>query len=188
MTPEQQKHQDDYYAARRRYENAYNDKRCAENEINSILNRRNQIVNEINSLVAERNLNEASLEDVQRSFAHNSDFEACVRDVDARLETASSAFIAIGESSVGTPQRLTDVFDERNRHSKTSITNAFEQMKQITISLRDKIEQLNNKINQLEHEMEDGRRREAYLNNVVNENNHIMNNASIEMAYHKKFL
>jgi hypothetical protein len=36
--------------------------------------------------------------------------------------------------------------------------------------------------------LEDGKKREQYLNNVITEQNRIMNNASIEMAYHKKYL
>ena len=57
MTPEQQKHQEDYFIAKRKYENAFAEKRRAENEVNSILNRRQQIINEINELVSERKRN-----------------------------------------------------------------------------------------------------------------------------------
>ena len=64
MTPEQQKHQEDYFIAKRRYENAFAEKRRAENEINNILNRRQQIINMINELTAERNRNTDSLSDV----------------------------------------------------------------------------------------------------------------------------
>ena len=43
MTPEQQQHQEDYMIAKRRYENAFSEKRRAENELNNILNRRQRI-------------------------------------------------------------------------------------------------------------------------------------------------
>ena len=188
MTPEQQKHQEDYFIAKRRYENAFAEKRRAENEINNILNRRQQLINMINELTAERNRNTDSLSEIQRSSAQNGDFDASVKDTETKLEAASSGFSAIGESSVGTPQRLTEVFDERNRTSKSSIASAFEQMKTIGSSIQRKIDDLSRQISQLEQEMEDGKNRERYLNNVIAEQNHIMNNASIEMAYHKKYL
>lgn len=86
------------------------------------------------------------------------------------------------------PQKLTEVFDERNRSSKSSIASAFEQMKNIGGSIQRKIDDLNRQISQLEQEMEDGKSRECYLNNVIAEQNHIMNNASIEMAYHKNHM
>ena len=121
-------------------------------------------------------------------YAQNGDFDASVKDTETKLEAASSGFLAIGESSVGTPQRLTEVFDERNRTSKSSIASAFEQMKTIGSSIQRKIDDLSRQISQLEQEMEDGKNRERYLNNVIAEQNHIMNNASLEMAYHKKYL
>ena len=188
MTPEQQKHQEDYLIAKRRYENAFVEKRRAENEINNILNRRQQIINAINELSAERSRNNDSLSEIQKSSAQNGDFDVSVKDTEVKLEAASSGFLAIGESSVGMPQRLTDVFEERNRSSRSSIANAFEQMKNIGNSIQRKIEDLSRQISQLEQEMEDGKNRERYLNNVIAEQNHIMNNASIEMAYHKKYL
>lgn len=188
MTPEQQKHQEEYLIAKRRYENAFEEKRRAENEVNNILNRRQQIISTINELVAEMNRNSDSLSEIQRSSAQNSDFNSSVRDAESKLEAASIGFSAIGESSVGTPQKLTEVFDERNRRSKSSIISAFEQIKNIGNSIQRKIDDLNRQITQLEREMEDGKNREQYLNNVVAEQNHIMNNASIEMVYHKKHM
>lgn len=188
MTPEQQKHQEEYMIAKKKYENAFAEKRRAENEINNILNRRQQILSSINDMVAERNRNSDSLSQLQNTSAQNSDFEASVRDTDIKLESASQGFLAIGESSVGKPQKLTDVFEERNRTSKSSIASAFEQMKTIGSSIQRKIDDLSRQISQLEQEMEDGKNRESYLNNMIAEQNHIMNNASIEMAYHKNHM
>jgi len=188
MTPEQQKHQEEYLIAKKKYENAFAEKRRAENEISNLLNRRQQILSSINDMVAERNRNNDSLTQLQNTSSQNSDFEASVRDTDIKLESASEGFLAIGESSVGKPQKLTDVFDERNRKSKSSITSAFDQIKNIGNSIQRKIDELNRQIAQLERELEDGRNRERQLNNVISEQNRIMNNASIEMAYHKKHL
>ena len=188
MPTEQQKHQEEYLIAKRRYENAFAEKRRAENEINSIINRRQQIISMINELTAERKRNSESLAEIQKSSAQNSDFDASVKDTEAKLETASSGFLAIGESSVCTLQRLTEVFDEKNRNSKSSIASAFEQMKNIGGSVQRKIEDLSHQISQLEQEMEDGKNRERYLNNVIAEQNHVMNNASVEMAYHKNHM
>lgn len=174
--------------AKRRYENAFSEKRRAENELNNILNRRQQVIGAINELTAERNRNNYSLSEIQSSYAQNNDFDASVKDTETKLEAASIGFSAIGESSVGTPQKLTEVFDEKNRTSKTSITSAFSQIKNIEGSIQRKIDELNRQIAQLERELEDGQNRERYLNSVISEQNHIMNNASIEMAYHKRYL
>ncbi len=67
------------------------------------------------------NRNSDSLSEIQRSSAQNSDFDSSVKDTESKLETASIGFSAIGESYVGTLQNLTEVFDERNRCSKSSI-------------------------------------------------------------------
>ena len=53
MTPEQQRHQQEYYRARRNYENAVMEKRNAENEIQNIQARRTQIINRINAPYSE---------------------------------------------------------------------------------------------------------------------------------------
>lgn len=188
MTQEQRKHQEDYMIAKRRYENAFAEKRHAENEVSNILNRRQQIINLINELVAERNRNCDSLSEIQRSSAQNNDLDSSVKDTESKLEAASIGFSAIGESSVGSPQKLTEVFGERNRHSKSSIASAFAQMKNIGNSVQRKIDELNRQISQLEREMEDGKSSERYWNNVIIEQNRIMNNASVEMAYHKRYL
>lgn len=100
MTPEQQQHQEDYTIAKRRYENAFSEKRRAENELNNILNRRQQVIGAINELTAERKRNDESLSEIQSSYAKNSDFDASVKDTETKLEVASIGFSAIGESSV----------------------------------------------------------------------------------------
>ena len=185
MTPEQLQHQEDYYIARRKYENAFSEKRHAENEINSILNRRQQIINSINELSAERKRNTDSHTEIQKSYAKNGELDASIRDTEAKLEAGAIGFSGIGESTVGTLQNLTEVFDARNRASKASITSAFNQLKNTEGMIQRKIDDLSRQITQLEKELEDGQNRERYLNGVISEQNHIMNNASIEMAYHK---
>ena len=70
--------------------------------------------------------------------------------------------------------------------SKSSITGAFEQIKKISASVQQKIEELNHTISCLESELEDGKNRERYLNGAISEQDHIMNNAAIEMAYHQR--
>ncbi len=188
MTPEQQQHQEDYMIAKRRYENAFSEKRRAENELNNILNRRQQVIGAINELTAERKRNDESLSEIQSSYAKNSDFDASVKDAETKLEVASIGFSAIGESSVGTPQKLTEIFDEKNRSSKACITSAFSQIKSIEGSIQRKIDELNRQVEQLDRELEDDKNRERYLNNVILEQDRIMNNASIEMAYHKRYI
>lgn len=54
MTLEQKKHQEEYYKAKNRYENATYEKQRAENEIIDIRNRKPQLINKINQLNAEK--------------------------------------------------------------------------------------------------------------------------------------
>ena len=188
MSTEQQKHQEEYLIAKKRYENAFSEKRQAENEINTILNRRQHIIGLINELAAERKRNSESLFEIQKTYAQDSDFTDSIKDTDSKLEEASSAFLAIGASSVGSPQNLTEVFDERNRGSKLSIATAFEQMKKVGGLIQQKIEDIGRQISQYEQELEDDKDRERCLHNVIIEQDHIMNNALIEMAYHKNHM
>jgi hypothetical protein len=51
-----------------------------------------------------------------------------------------------------------------------------------------KIADLKSRIGQLETEEENGRSRERSLANYASEQGSRMNNAAIEMAYHKKYL
>ena len=85
-------------------------------------------------------------------------------------------------------KKLTDVFDEKNRHSKSSITGAFEQIKNIGKTIEQKISTLSGQITQLNNEREEGERRERYLYGVISDQDHRMNDASIEMAYHKRHM
>ena len=181
-------HEEEYQIAKRKYEDAFAEKRSAENEISGIINRRRQILDTVNELVAERKLNDASLTELNSSSAKNSDFDDCVKDTETKLEAASAGFCAIGESSLGVPQKLTEVFDEKNRRSKSSITGAFEQIKNIGKAVQQKIDDLNSRISALEREQEDGQNRERYLNGVISEQDHRMSNATIEMAYHKRHM
>ena len=60
MTLEQKKHQEEYYKAKNRYENAAYEKRRAENEIIDIRNRKPQLNNKKNKLNAEKKCNLSS--------------------------------------------------------------------------------------------------------------------------------
>ena len=188
MTAEQQHHQDEYYAAKRRYENAYSDKRHAENQVSAIINRRNQIISQINAKVAERNRYSDSLSRLQDSSAKNGDFDTSVRDTELKLEAASEGFSAIGESSLCKPKKLTEVFSDKNSLSKSSISNAFTKIKTISNNIQNKIAELNGQISALEREMEDGKNSERYWNGVISDKNRAMNSASWDMAYHKKYM
>lgn len=188
MTPEQIKHQEEYYRAKRNYENASIEKRRAENEIIRIRNRRTQIINKVNGLNSEKRRNETSLAEINKTSARNNDIDVGIKDGESKLSTAAAGFLAIGESSVGNPQNLVDVFDDKNRISKAAINGAFEQMKRAATSISRKIEELISAIRRLETEMEEGKRREHSLSYVASQQQRIMNNASIEMAYHKRHM
>lgn len=186
MTSDQQHHQDEYYAAKRRYESAYSDKRHAENQISSIINRRNQIINQINAKTAERKRNNDSLSKLQSSSAKNSEVDSSVRDTEAKLATASEAFRTFGEASHCKQKKLTEVFSEKNARSKSSIATAFSKIGSVITTIQQKIQELNGQISALEREMEDGKSRERYWNGVISSCNSTMNSASWDMAYHQR--
>lgn len=147
MTPEQQQHQEDYMIAKRRYENAFSEKRRAENELNNILNRRQQVIGAINELTAERKRNDESLSEIQSSYAKNSDFDASVKDTETKLEVASIGFSAIGESSVGTPQKLTEIFDEKIDLRKLALHQRSAKLKVLKVLFKEKLMNLIDKLN-----------------------------------------
>ena len=188
MTPEQQRHQQEYYRAKRNYENAVIEKRKSENDIIGIQSRRTQIINRINALVAERRRNESSLAEINRTSSKNNDVEAGIRDTESKLDEAAIGLLGIGESSLCRPQNLKDVFSEKNTRTKNAITGAFGQLRETGRAISRKIEELNAAIRGLENEMEEGKRRERSLANYANEQQRIINNSSIEMAYHKRHM
>ena len=119
------------------------------------MNRRQLIINSINELSAERKRNSDSHDQILKSYAKNGELDASVRDTEAKLEAGTIGFSGIGESTVGTPQNLTEVFDARNRVSKASITSAFSQLKNTEGMIQRKIDDLSRQITQLEKEFED---------------------------------
>ena len=64
MTLEQKKHQEAYYKAKNRYENAAYEKRRAENEIIDIRNCKPQLINKINQNSTKKKCNLSSLEEI----------------------------------------------------------------------------------------------------------------------------
>lgn len=188
MTLEQKKHQEEYFNAKNRYENAAYEKRCAENEIIDIRNRKPQLIGKINELNAEKKCNLTSLEEISKSVKTNGSFDQSIKDTETKLETATGGFLAIGESSLGKPQNLTTVFEDVNRSSKNNISSAFVNLKNTQALINSKISDINSRINNLRTELENKKSRERSLQYVVSEKQRTMNNAAVEMAYHKKHM
>lgn len=188
MTPEQRRHQDDYYAAKRRYEDACYEKRCAENEIADIQNRRYQLINEINDSESEHKRFVESHEEIVKSINNDDGISAGITDSAAKLTEASKGLLAIGSSTVGNLKDLDTVFDERNRSSKTSINSAFEALKRTRNDMDSHINEVAGKIRLLKDELENGKNRERSLSYRISECNSTMNSAAIDMAYHKRHM
>ena len=188
MTPEQQMHVEECSRARSRYEDASMEKRRAENEIAEIQNRRQAILNEINQLQAEKKKFEGSHGEITKGISSNSSFETGLKDSESKLAAASTGFIAIGSTTHSKPQDLNVVFSDKNTKTKNSISSVFSGLKNISRNMETKIADLKTRIGQLETEEENGRSRERSLANYASEQGSRMNNAAIEMAYHKKYL
>lgn len=188
MDMEQKKHQEEYLIAKKRYENSIMEKKRVENQIIDIQNHRHQLINQINELQSERKRFIESSEELAGRNSADSEFESGWKDSESKLVAASQGFIAIGTSSLGSPQNLSEVFAEKNRLTKSSMQEVFDGIKKACDNMQMKIEELSRQITNAESELEDGRNRERYLHNIAEENSRIANNASIEMAYHKKYL
>lgn len=95
MTLEQKKHQEEYYKAKNRYENATYEKRRAENEIIDIRNRKPQLINKINQLNAEKKCNLTSLEEISKSVKTNGSFEQSIKDTESNLKLHQMDFLLL---------------------------------------------------------------------------------------------
>jgi chromosome segregation ATPase len=188
MTPEQRRHEEDYYAAKRRYEDACYEKRCAENEISDIQNRRWHLINEINEAESEHKRFVESYDEIEKSIKNDEGISAGIKDAESKLTEASDGLLAIGTSSAASLKSLDTVFDEKNRSSKSSISSAFESLKRTKSDMSAHIETVAGKISQLKTELEDGKSRERYLSGRVSDCIGTMNSAAIDMAYHKRHM
>lgn len=188
MTPEQRRHEEDYYAAKRRYEDACYEKRCAENEITDIQNRRWHLINEINDTEAEHKRFKESHDEIEKSIKNDDGISSGIRDAESKLTEASKGLLAIGTSSSASLKDLDTVFDEKNRSSKNSISSAFEALKKTRTDMSAHIEEVAGKIRQLKGELEDGKSRERYLSGRISDCIGTMNSAAIDMAYHKRHM
>ena len=188
LTEEVRRGLETYYRAEERYEDAYAEKGRAENDIVRIQNRRRDIINEINQCNSDRRCHQRSLDKIKNAISKNNDIESSRKDAASKLETASSGFAAIGTCTTVTPKKLTDVFEEKNRSTNRMLEESFRQIKNASSSISKKIDNLDNRIRQLQNEKDEGQRRERQLREHINEQNRIIRNASFEMACNRKYL
>ena len=83
---------------------------------------------------------------------------------------------------------MTTVFDGVNRSSKNNISSAFVNLKRTQALINNKINDINSQIKNLQTELENKKNRERSLQCIVSEKQRTMNNAAVEMAYHKKHM
>ena len=87
-------------------------------------------INKISQIKAERKSYSSLLEEIGKGLSKNSDFESTMRDTQSKLDTVSSAFLAIGQSSVGTLKNFNDVFGDTDKKMYSSISGVFGNLKQ----------------------------------------------------------
>lgn len=118
LTSEQKKHQEEYYAAKKRYVLADEKRQILQNKIIGIQNDRPKLINKMNELESERKRNSEALEEISKTNSSDGDFEDSMKDSAGKLETAAQGFLAIGTSSVAELKDLTEVFSHTDSQTK----------------------------------------------------------------------
>ena len=188
MTPEERFHEEEYYAAKNRYSSAAYSESAAEARISELRSRRSHLLNKISQMKAERKSYSSSLEEIGKGLSKNSDFESAMRDTQSKLDTASSAFLAIGQSSVGTLKNLNDVFGDTDKKTYSSVSGVFGNLKQNKAKIQGIIDSISGNISQFENELSEGKNEERRLQEVVREEKRKKNRALEDMAYHKRYM
>ena len=187
LTPEQRRHQEEYYAAKRRYVSADEKRQILQNKIIGIQNDRPKLINKMNELESERKRNSEALEEISKTNSSDGDFEDSMKDSAGKLETAAQGFLAIGTSSVAELKDLTEVFSHTDIQTKNSMDSVFENIKNIKNAISNKISDLITEYNKAENELQQSYENERRYNEEIYTQKKIMENAEWDMAYHKRF-
>lgn len=186
MTLEQRKHESEYLAAKKRYENAYIAKSKYKKDLYEIQNKKTQVINKINELRSERKRVKRVYEELSNVRGNDSDVNDGIVATQKHLSEASVHFKAIGTSSLGDQKNLSDIFADKEKKTKTSLNTAFGNIKKMEQAFENDILNLDIKIKKLECELYEFKSKMAKYTVLIEENSKTMKNAAIDMAYHKK--
>lgn len=188
MTPEQKKHEEEYYAAKKRYETAYADKIKYTREKNNAEAKKQQLINGINTKKSERKKVKDAYDELTKTNGKDNDIDTEVKKAEKHLTTAATQFKNIGTSSNGNQKDLEEVFSSKVTSSKKHISDAFSGIEKAKTSLSGRKATLKTEITKLKGELETSKTNVSKYTTLISQAESTMRTASVDMAYHKKYM
>ena len=145
-TPEQKRAEEEYRAARRRYEDAYVRKQNYEKKKATEESRKQKLISIINEKKSELKQVTETRDDLLKLNGKDGEVNEHVKKTDKDLSAAAVQFKNIGTSSLGEQKDLEVVFAEKITASKKYISDAFAGIEKAKKDLQNRIDKLNAEI------------------------------------------
>lgn len=188
MTPEQKKHEEEYYAAKKRYETSYADKIKYTREKNNAEARKQQLINSINKKKSEKKKVKDAYDELTKTNGKDNDIDTEVKKAKKHLATAATQFKNIGTSSNGNQKDLETVFSSKVAKSNKHISDAFLGIEKAKKNLSGRKTTLNGEISKLDGELATVKSNIKRYASLISDSDSKMKTASVDMAYHKKYM
>ena len=188
MTPEQKKHEEEYFAAKKKYEMAYANKAKYSREKAGVETKRQQLINSINSKKSELKKVSETYKDLTKTNGKDNEIESHIQKAAKHLSAAATQFKNIGKSSNGNQKDLEMVFSSKVAKSKKHISEAFSGIEKAKTNLSGRKTALNGEITKLNGELANVKTSITRYVTLIDEADTTMRTASVDMAYHKKHM
>lgn len=188
MTPQQKKHQEEYDIAKKKYERAYSEKKLCDRKLGELLSEKQANIKEINSQVTKKKRIDETATLLSDTNEKDSEIDRAFYNSAQNLLEADQMFSRFGDYSRGNVKSLENVFAEKNKTTKSNISEAFSKIKTAKIKMNEDSISLKNSIAKLQTkatQINDSIRKYTQLAEQANRD---MQKASIDMAFHKKHL
>ena len=164
MTPEQKKHEEEYFAAKKKYEMAYANKAKYSREKAGAETKRQQLINSINSKKSELKKVSQTYTDLTKTNGKDNEIESHIQ------------------------KDLEMVFSSKVAKSKKHISEAFSGIEKAKKNLSGRKTALNGEITKLNGELATVKTSITRYVTLIDEADTTMRTASVDMAYHKKHM
>ena len=188
MTPEQKKHEEEYLAAKKRYETAYANKIKYTREKTAAETKKQQLINRINSKKSELKKVSDTYTDLVKTNGKDNEIDGYVKKSAKHLATAAAQFKNIGTSSKGNQKDLETVFSAKVAKTNKHISEAFSGIEKAKKNLSGRKTTLNGEISKLKGELSTVKSNITRYATLISEADSTMRTASVDMAYHKKYM
>ena len=152
MTPEQKK-EEEYLAAKKRYETAYANKVKYTREKTAAETKKQQLINSINAKKSELKKVSEAYKDLTRINGKDSEIDGQIKKSAKHLSIAASQFKNIGTSSRGNQKDLEMVFSAKVIKTNKHIAEAFSGIDKAKKNLLERKTALNSEITKLNGEL-----------------------------------